>query len=265
MAEITELGAWQILFWWLTGTLAVAVAYMTVGGQRRRQTADLTLAWWLWHWFTGGALEGDAHVAGARGQRHHPGTACRAARHPGRGTHHRSRRRRRRLVCARGRAPRHGTARGCRHGCVCRGSHPRGNARHRRRRAPCRRTTASGNAPSISPCTSCCGWDRDKRPLSYITVPRDRAETGVIVGYPPGFDLKDGHCGDVENMVRRKLDLGDVVSHLGRRRQTPVPDAPREGPDARDLLLPGPRHPGPRRRDPQVSPHGRCHDAAVSP
>lgn len=231
MAEVTQLGAWQIAFWWLAGTAAVASGLLLFGGQHRRQTADLALAWWLWHWFTGGALEGSRTFPGLDDEAR---PAARAAR---RGV----------LAAARTTAAvaagavwyvHAGALRGTAVGTVVgmggmcaavAAAATLGIVWAARRAAHYLQWERSLHLAVHS----LLGWDRDKWPLSYLTVPRDRAETGVIVGYPPGFDLKDGHCQAVENMVRRKLDLGDVVptwvaagrhQYLMLRERDPMPE-----------------------------------------
>jgi len=232
MADLLELGAWQIAFWWLAFTIAAAAGWMVFGGQHRRQTADLQVGWLLWHWFTGGQLETSRTFPGLDDSEATP--AARAAR---RGTVAAARTTAAVAAGAvwyvhagapRGTAP--GTVIGMGGICAAVAAAATLGIVH----ATCE---AAHYLQWVRPLHLAVhhllGWDDGKRPGSYITIPRDRAETGVVVGFPPGFDLKDTHCQAVENVIRRKLDLGEVVTtwvaagrhqYLMLRTKDPMPE-----------------------------------------
>jgi hypothetical protein len=75
------------------------------------------------------------------------------------------------------------------------------------------------------------GWPEDKRPRTWLTVPRRRAEgrNGVIVKVPPTFDVRDKHVEKVAEVVRTRLDLGDVkMAPVLHRRHGYLKFQPRE-------------------------------------
>lgn len=78
MTSLVELGIAQVAVWWITGAALVAAWWVVFSGQHRNPRYDVDLAWWLWHWFTGGLLDtirayptddGRLHRAGRRALR----------------------------------------------------------------------------------------------------------------------------------------------------------------------------------------------------
>lgn len=233
MSDITQLGAWQIAFWWLTFTVLTAAGWVTFGGQHRRMVADRQTAWLFWHWYTGGALEASRTFPGLEDDTPFAARAAHrvligAARTFGTVTLG--------AVWYVNAGASHGTGFGtfAAAGVLCAGTVTAvtvGTAR-----AACELAHyLCWIRPLHLAVHQPLGWDPDKRCGSYITVPRDRAasEKGVVVGFPPGFDLKDKSRETVSNIVRRKLDLGDVVetwvpagrhSYVQYRPRDPMPE-----------------------------------------
>jgi hypothetical protein len=52
-----ELGPWQVLGWWIVLTVGFGAVWVVLGQQEKYLWTDRRLAWWLWHWFTGGELD----------------------------------------------------------------------------------------------------------------------------------------------------------------------------------------------------------------
>lgn len=57
MSALVELGVAQVAVWWIAVAVLASAWWVTFGGQHRNPSHDRELAWWLWHWFTGGPLE----------------------------------------------------------------------------------------------------------------------------------------------------------------------------------------------------------------
>lgn len=234
MTSYTELGAWQIALWYVVAVVGTAAGWVTFGGQHRRMIADRQIAWLCWHWFTGGPLETSRTFPGLDDD---ATLTARALRRSG-------------IAGAR-------TA-----GTVVAGAVWYVNAGGRYGTDPLTLLAAGGAvavavaAVTVLAAWAACelahylcwirplhlavhgllGWDDRTRPRNYLTVPRDRAVSaeGVIVGFPPGFDLKPKHKEEVSNVVRGKLDLGDVIetwvpagrhSYVQYRPRDPMPES----------------------------------------
>lgn len=211
LPAVFELGPWRFVHWWLAAVTVAAGLWVRFGGQHRRLWADHDLAWLLWHWFTGGRLEPRrtfpdladerrpverlprrAAVAAARtavsvaavvAEYVHSG----APRGTGVGTVA--------LVAVAGTAALAAATLAIVHA-ACRAAHyyqwvrPLHRAVHKH-----------------------AGWDESKRPGSYITIPRNRAEggDGVVVKLAPNFDLRREEV--VTNTVIKTVDLNDVTTN----------------------------------------------------
>lgn len=68
MTSVAELGVAQVAVWWIAGAVLVAAWWVTFGGQHRNPRHDRELAWWVWHWFTGGPLETTRSYPGGGGR-----------------------------------------------------------------------------------------------------------------------------------------------------------------------------------------------------
>ena len=210
-SSLFELGLWQIAFWWVAWTAAAAAVWLLWSGQHRDQFADRAAAWWAWHWFTGGPLEGQRAIVGLDDDRSRAARAgrraalaaartlpvaavaaaeyVRAAAPWGAGA---------RTVAAAGfgvpvalavvsLAVVHAAVRAAHHLQWVRPLH----------RAVC--------APA--------GWDEETKPARYLVVPRNRAAgaEGVIVAVAPDFRYTDTKKAELVTIVKAKLALSDVA------------------------------------------------------
>lgn len=205
--EMLQLGVRQIAFWWITLTGLGATVWVFWSDQHRRQWADRDLAWLLWHWVTGGPLEprrtfpeldDDRPTAARWGER--AGRA--AARTVGT------------VATASAVYVGAGAPRGTDFGTVAAAG---GIGTVGLTAVTWLIVWAAVRAahylqwvrPLHDAVHKPAGWDEDKRPGSYITVPRNRTEggDGIVVGVAPNFDLRDQRKTAVEGIIRGKLDL----------------------------------------------------------
>jgi hypothetical protein len=249
-SSFLELGPWRLVHWYLAIATLAAALWVLFAGQHRRQWADHELAWWMFHWVTGGRLEGGRSFPSDMPRRQV--FARRAAVGAARTSV---------LVAAalgeytRSGAP-HGTAVGALLvvaaagtaalaaatlvvvSVACRVAHYRQWVRplHRAVHKP-----------------AC--WDESKRPWTYIKVRRNRLDgdigavrhllskvrwlrrlgigrSGVVVTVAPNFDYSDNHKKTVVNIVVGKLDLGTPVEE----------DDPAKGGDVTVTWVPHGRH-----------------------
>ncbi len=206
---LLELGPWRLVHWYLAALVLAAVVWVRFGGQHRRLWADHDLAWWLWHWFTGGRLEAGRSIPTGedRGTVIVRRAAVGAARTlvP--------------VAAVAGEYVRSGAYRGTGAGTVAAagavGTVGLAAVTLAVAHAACR---AAHHFQWVRPLHRAVwkpvGWDsEDKKPRRYLTVPRNRLEggDGVVVKVAPHFDYSDQHKKTVTNIVAGKLDLGTPV------------------------------------------------------
>jgi len=225
-SSFLELGPWRLIHWWLAGVSVAAGGWVLFAGQHRRHWADHELAWWLFHWFAGGRLEpGQSFPSGMPratviARRAALGAARTAV-----------------PVAAviieyrRSGAP-HGTGTGTVLIVAAAGTAALAAATLVIVHAACRVAHYfQWVRPLHRAVHKPAGWDESKRPWTYLTVPRNRAEGaggplrnllarvgplrqrgigrgGVVVTMAPNFDYSDNHKKTVVNVVVGKLALG---------------------------------------------------------
>ena len=228
-SSLFELGLWQIAFWWIGGTAFSAVVWLVWSGQHRDQFADRAAAWWAWHWFTGGPLEGRRALVDLDDDR------SRAAR-----AGHRAAQAAARTLPVAAVAGheyvRAGAPWGAGTGTVAAAGfgvplalavvtlavvHAAVRAAHHLQWVrPLHRAV----------CTP-AGWDEDAKPSRYLHVPRNRAAggDGVIVRVAPDFRHTDARRAEIVTTVQAKLALSDVsVTWVPDGRHSYVQFRPRE-------------------------------------
>jgi len=210
-SSLFELGLWQVAFWWIAGTAAAAVVWLLWSGQHRDQWADRAAAWWAWHWFTGGPLEGQRAIVGLDDDRTRTERAGRRAA----------------LAAARtlpmaaafaGEYVRAGAPWGAGAGTVAAAGfgvpvalavvslavvHAAVRAAHHLQWVRPLHRAVCGPA----------GWDEEAKPARYLVVPRNRAAgaDGVIVAVAPDFRYTAARKDELTTIVKAKLALGDVA------------------------------------------------------
>jgi hypothetical protein len=225
---VPEVGLWRVLVGWVAVVLVAAGVWVWLADGRRGRRAeatDVAVGWWLWHFFTGGRLETGPSFPSERGRAAKVGLRVGLA------------------------AARTGVAGGL------------GAWEYLRAGAPYGRdpwvVAVAGVVTALVLAVvlwlvvrlvvvwwhwrrwirplhlalfAVAGWPEDKRPRSYLRVPRDRAAggDGVVVGLPPTFVGKGTQRELIGQVVRDKLDLGDVsVNWVLRGRHAYVQFRPR--------------------------------------
>lgn len=223
MSELFELGMWQVAFWWLVGTVVVASVWVVLAGQHRTVWTDRAAARWAWHWVSGGPLETERSMVVEVPRRLLVGAArTTAAAAVVAALYHQS-----------------GTPWGSDLGTLAAVGFggvavlvvgtlliiwAAVRVYHQLRWV----------RPLHLALCHVAGWPEDKRPGSWIRVPRERAEgdDGVIVVMPPDWEPREAKKEAVLEIVKAKLDLHDVTatwvtagrhSYLQVRPREPMP------------------------------------------